>query len=48
MLRWLTGAITTGNGATPTGDFEKVTGRPATTFREFAERKAHAWTLEAK
>jgi uncharacterized protein YbjT (DUF2867 family) len=37
MLRWLTGAITTGNGATPTGDFEKVTGRPATTFREFAE-----------
>ncbi|MFD7019194.1 NmrA family NAD(P)-binding protein [Streptomyces sp. NPDC059928] len=48
MLRWLTGAIITGNGATPTGDIEKVTGRPATTFREFAERHAHAWTLEAK
>ncbi|MFF2851969.1 hypothetical protein ACFVT5_37395 [Streptomyces sp. NPDC058001] len=48
MLRWLTGAIITGNGSTPTGDIEKVTGRPATTFREFAERNAHAWTSEAK
>ncbi|MEU4929508.1 NmrA family NAD(P)-binding protein [Streptomyces yokosukanensis] len=48
MLRWLTSAIVAGNGATPTGDIEKVTGRPATTFREFAERNAHAWTLEAK
>ncbi|GAA0345582.1 NmrA family NAD(P)-binding protein [Streptomyces blastmyceticus] len=48
MLRWLTGAIITGNGATPTGDIEKVTGRPATTFREFAERNAHAWASEAK
>ncbi|GLX48826.1 oxidoreductase [Streptomyces hygroscopicus subsp. hygroscopicus] len=47
MLRWLTGAIVTGNGATPTGDIEKVTGRPATTFREFAERNARAWTGEA-
>ncbi|MCF3131186.1 NmrA family NAD(P)-binding protein [Streptomyces olivochromogenes] len=48
MMRWLTGAIVAGNGATPTGDTEKVTGRPATTFREFAERNAHAWTSEAK
>ncbi|MFB8179509.1 NmrA family NAD(P)-binding protein [Streptomyces sp. NPDC055966] len=48
MMRWLTGAIVAGNGATPTGDIEKVTGRPATTFREFAERTAHAWTSEAK
>lgn len=48
MLRWLTGAIITGNGATPTGDIEKVTGRPATTFREFAERNTHTWTSEAK
>ena len=46
MLRWLTGAILSGNGSTPTGDVEKVTGRPATTFREFAERDAHAWTSE--
>ncbi|MBX7553904.1 NmrA family NAD(P)-binding protein [Streptomyces sp. NPDC004232] len=48
MMRWLTGAIVAGNGATPTGDIEKVTGRSATTFREFAERTAHAWTSEAK
>ncbi|MFE7975629.1 NmrA family NAD(P)-binding protein [Streptomyces shenzhenensis] len=48
MLRWLTGAIITGNGSVPTNDIEKVTGRPPTAFREFAERNAHAWTLEAK
>ncbi|OIJ85800.1 NmrA family protein [Streptomyces sp. MUSC 14] len=48
MMRWLTGAIITGSGSTPTGDIEKVTGRPATTFRDFAERDAHAWTSEAK
>ncbi|MEU2871969.1 NmrA family NAD(P)-binding protein [Streptomyces olivoreticuli] len=48
MLRWLTGAIITGNGTTPTGDIEKVIGRPATAFREFAERNAHAWASEAK
>lgn len=47
MLRWLTGTIMAGNGATPTGDVEKVTGRPATSFRAFAERSAHAWTSEA-
>ncbi|AJE44453.1 NmrA family NAD(P)-binding protein [Streptomyces nodosus] len=48
MLRWLTDAIVAGNGSTPTGDIEKVTGRPATTFRRFAERNAHVWTSEAK
>jgi uncharacterized protein YbjT (DUF2867 family) len=48
MLRWLTGAIITGGGSIPTDDIEKVTGRPPTTFRGFAERNAHAWTLEAK
>ncbi len=47
MLRWLTSAIIIGNGATPTGDIEKVTGRPATTFRGFAERNARAWIGEA-
>ncbi|MFD4592848.1 NmrA family NAD(P)-binding protein [Streptomyces rubiginosohelvolus] len=47
MLRWLTGAIISGNGSTPTGDVEKVTGRPATTFREFAGRYAQVWTAEA-
>lgn len=44
LMRWLTDAIIAGNGATPTGDIEKVTGRPATTFRAFAERNAHVWT----
>lgn len=48
MLRWLTGAIISGHGATPTGDVEKVTGRPATSFREFADRNAQVWTGEAK
>ncbi len=48
VLRWLTGAIITGNGSTPVGDVEKVTGRPPATFREFAERNAHAWTLAAR
>jgi uncharacterized protein YbjT (DUF2867 family) len=48
MLRWLTGAIITGNGATPTDDIEKVTGRPPTSFREFAARNARAWTVEGK
>ncbi|MFF4798879.1 NmrA family NAD(P)-binding protein [Streptomyces sp. NPDC001351] len=48
VLRWLTGAVITGNGSVPTGDVEKVTGRPATTFREFAERSAHAWISGAK
>jgi hypothetical protein len=27
---------------------EKVTGRPSTSFRAFAERNASAWTLEGK
>ncbi|MFF4505696.1 NmrA family NAD(P)-binding protein [Streptomyces sp. NPDC001401] len=48
MMRWLTGAIVTGNGSTPTGDIEKVTGQPATAFRAFAERDAQAWASEAK
>lgn len=46
MLRWLTAAIITGNGSTPTGDVEKVTGRAPTTFRGFAERNTHIWTVE--
>jgi uncharacterized protein YbjT (DUF2867 family) len=43
MLRWLTGAIISGNGSQPNGDIEKVTGRPATSFQEFARRNAAAW-----
>jgi uncharacterized protein YbjT (DUF2867 family) len=48
MLRWLTGAIISGHGSVPAGDIEKVTGRPSTSFRAFAERNASAWTLEGK
>jgi uncharacterized protein YbjT (DUF2867 family) len=48
MLRWLTGAIIAGNGSVPTDDIEKVTGRTPATFRDFAERNARAWTIEAK
>ncbi|MFJ5590751.1 NmrA family NAD(P)-binding protein [Streptomyces noursei] len=48
MMRWLTSAIIAGNGSAPTGDVEKATGRPATSFRAFAERDAQAWASEAK
>ena len=48
MLRWLTGSIIDGHGSAPTGDVEKVTGRPPATFRGFAERNAGAWTLAAQ
>ncbi|GAA3839430.1 NAD(P)H-binding protein [Streptomyces coacervatus] len=47
MLRWLTGTIITGHGSTPNDDIEKVTGRKAITFREFAQRNAPAWTATA-
>ena len=43
VLRWLTSAIATGNGSTPNNDVEKVTGRPPTTFSDFARRNAAAW-----
>ena len=43
MLRWLTGAIISGNGSRPNDDIEKATGRPPTTFHDFARRSAHAW-----
>lgn len=44
MLRWLTGAIIANNGSTPAGDIPAVLGRPATSFRAFAQRNATAWT----
>jgi uncharacterized protein YbjT (DUF2867 family) len=47
MLRWLTGTIISSNGSLPNGDIEKVTGRSATSFEEFAQRSAAAWTLAA-
>jgi uncharacterized protein YbjT (DUF2867 family) len=44
MLRWLSGAIISGNGSTPAGDIETILGRPATSFESFAKRNAAAWT----
>ncbi|BBX85110.1 NmrA family NAD(P)-binding protein [Mycolicibacterium aubagnense] len=44
MLRWLTGTIIDGHGATPTGDVEKVLGHPATDLATFARRNAATWT----
>jgi uncharacterized protein YbjT (DUF2867 family) len=44
MLRWLTGAIIAGNGSTPARDIPAVLGRPATSFKAFAQRSAAAWT----
>ena len=48
MLRWLADAIIAGGGSVPTDDIEKVTGLLLATFRGFAERNAHVWTVEAK
>ena len=48
MLRWLTGAIVSGAGSTPNDDIEKVTGRPPTTFDDFARRNAGAWASPAE
>ena len=47
MLRWLTGAVISGNGARPTDDIEKVTGRAPTAFADFARRDAGAWASPA-
>jgi uncharacterized protein YbjT (DUF2867 family) len=47
MLRWLTGTIISDNGSRPNDDIEKVTGRPATSFEEFARRNAAVWAPEA-
>ena len=46
MLRWLTGAIISGNGSRPNDDIEKVTGRPPVSFKEFARRNADLWTSQ--
>lgn len=47
MLRWLTGTIIAGNGSRPSSDIEKVTGRPATSFKDFARQNATAWIPQA-
>lgn len=47
MLRWLTGAIVSGNGSTPNDDIEKVTGRAPAGFEDFARRNAGVWAHPA-
>lgn len=47
MLRWLTGTIIAGDGSRPNGDVERVTGRPATDFREFVRRNMATWSAKA-
>ncbi|MFJ9821328.1 NmrA family NAD(P)-binding protein [Streptomyces sp. NPDC101151] len=47
LLRWLTGAIISGNGSRPNDDIEKVTGRPPTAFHDFARRSVAAWLSAA-
>jgi hypothetical protein len=47
MLRWLTGAIISGNGSRPNDDIEKVTGRPPPAFHDFARRSVRAWISPA-
>ncbi|HEX3792925.1 MAG TPA: hypothetical protein VHV57_00350 [Acidimicrobiales bacterium] len=44
MLKWLSGAIISGQGSTPTADIETVLGRPPTSFQTFAEQNAAVWT----
>jgi uncharacterized protein YbjT (DUF2867 family) len=44
MLRWLTSSVISGNGSTPSGDIEKVTGQSPAPFRDFVRRNLHAWT----
>jgi uncharacterized protein YbjT (DUF2867 family) len=46
MLRWLTGAIISGNGSRPNDDIEKITGTSPVAFQEFARRSAHLWTAQ--
>ena len=47
MLRSPTGTVIPSNGSRPNDDNEKVTGMPPITLQEFAQRNAHAWTLQA-
>lgn len=48
MLQWLTGTIIAGQGSTPSGDVERVIGRPATSFEAFAQRSAAVWTAQER
>ncbi|MEU6349073.1 NAD(P)H-binding protein [Streptomyces sp. NPDC047072] len=48
VLRRLTETVASGDGSRPDGTVEKITGRPARTFREFARTNAAAWSGSAE
>jgi hypothetical protein len=43
VLRTLTETITSGHGSRPNSDVHNVTGKPPTSFADFARRTAQAW-----
>ena len=43
MLQMLTDTVASGRGSRPNDDIQTVTGRPPTSFADFAERTAAAW-----
>ena len=47
VLRQLTETIASGNGSHPDNTVERITGRPARTFRDFARRNTAAWKAAA-
>jgi hypothetical protein len=47
MLRFLTETIASGAGSRPNDDVQRVTGTPPTSFADFAQRTAAAWTLQS-
>ncbi|MGW4531832.1 NAD(P)H-binding protein [Nocardia sp. NPDC004340] len=48
VLRQLTETVAAGNGSRPDPTVERITGRPARTFDEFAQANASAWKEEAQ
>jgi uncharacterized protein YbjT (DUF2867 family) len=48
VLRQLTETIASGNGARPNDSVERITGKPARTFRDFAWENSAAWSKDSK
>jgi uncharacterized protein YbjT (DUF2867 family) len=48
VLRQLTETVASGNGSRPNDTFERVTGTPPRTFRDFARKHAAAWSEAPK
>jgi hypothetical protein len=43
MLLMLTETVASGHGSRPNNDIQNVTGRPPSSFADFARRTARAW-----